>query len=156
MELFAIPLAYIIHCLWVYISMRSSLSPVVNGVSSGSSLILILSLTLCKKYLVLTLVLGLSLIRNSAAVREPYVFQCFSISEKFKSIQVLKLSLKNYFAILSEVFETLKMLLLISENAPQSVRALVTVLGTSAMFLSYYIMCKIVYRSDWLVPLFAF
>ena len=51
---------------------------------------------------------------------------------------------------------TAKMMLLVSKSSPQNVTALVTVLGTAAMFISFYIMCEIVYRLDWLVPLFAF
>ena len=130
--------------------------PIGNGFAVGYSLIPILPITQWKKSLMLTLVLGLSMIRTLATVREPYVFQCLSKSENFKSIQVLKLLLNTSFEILSEAFETLNMMLLVSSSATQIVRALVIVLGTAYIFLSFYILCKIVYSWDWLVPLFTF
>ena len=88
----------------------------------------------------LTLVLGLSLIRTLATVREPYSFRCFSISENFKSIQSLKLSLKTSFVILSDVFDLLNMMSLVSVSTTQSVRALLRVLGKAAMF-TFFILC---------------
>ena len=109
-----------------------------------------------EKALMLKLVLGLSLIRPSATVIDPYVFQCLSISENFKSIQVLKLSWKTSFEILSDAFDPLEMILSVSERNTQSVRVLVMVLGTAATFLSFYILCKIVHHSYWLVSLLAF
>ena len=106
--------------------------------------------------MMLILFLDLSLIRPSATVREPYVFQCLSISENFKSMQVLKLPSNTSFSILSEVFYPSKMIPLVSASNPQSARALVMVLVTAVVFLSFYIMCKIVHYSYWLVPLFTF